>query len=649
MNYNIYNIIAVLLCILSVPAVSQTQKKIPDDKKTKIIARADSLLNKYERFASFTDDNVSISPDYTENFLKLFSNDSVYIFNDIDPLNEKPKNGINIGDYAQIVKEFFPSGLYIREFSDLKLAEKISEKQEDGSFLIVLGRKKSFEAVNTVGENLNRSYNLKVEIRCDKLLKNFSIVRIDEENVRVTKPVKEPAIVYKKLEYRIVDPENKPVPGAEVKLYLNGNLYAKKYSHIGNSSDKDALGKVTFDYLPNEGIIKIEVIEKTRQMSGYVSEQDIKKLNLTDKPIDVPIKKNVKSLKVSINEKRGKRDIPVPDAKCELKVGDVEYQPQITDVSGFTVFKDIPANLPATLTVFKNGYKEYTYDFPITNKTQQSVPVVLSPISSGRESFVGFSLTPMLNLFTVNNLSQNFSTDISLLNKPGFSFLLHYTYYPLILLEGKLKLGFSLGAGISSLGCGFKADSLSYAYNSTDMDGDNYLREITINGLEEKTSLLNIDVPVLVNLKYQISENLLNSLFFKVGPVFSYRIADNSRVENGFFTISGNYSTLYGIGIKDVEYLGFFSDRDFSGVESAINLKKNSISLSASLGAAFRMNDQLQASIGVNMVKGMSNLAENAEKYYLTSKPASYQSLLENSDLVKTTYFGIELGLNFKL
>ena len=94
-----FSLLIICLCFSAWMATGQSQKEM-----MKIInPKADSIINLYQKYGSFTKDMETLSESYIKEFQGLFTDYNVQLYNDLDPKQDPPYY-VPLDKYIQFVR-----------------------------------------------------------------------------------------------------------------------------------------------------------------------------------------------------------------------------------------------------------------------------------------------------------------------------------------------------------------------------------------------------------------------------------------------------------------------------------------------------------------------------------------------------------------
>lgn len=165
-----------ILSILSLTIVFGTgYSQTFTSKDIKAISQnADSLLNLYTTYSSFSKDAVTISEAYISGFKDLFAVPSTKIFNDLDPKDETPSS-IKLDTYIQYIKQWYTTGLGI----DIKVTDKSVPVMQNGKGSMEIKIEKNILGLYKEQTEYRKKIDLIIDIVFDQKLKTFKIEAID--------------------------------------------------------------------------------------------------------------------------------------------------------------------------------------------------------------------------------------------------------------------------------------------------------------------------------------------------------------------------------------------------------------------------------------------------------------------------------------
>ena len=265
--------------------------------------------------------------------------------------------------------------------------------------------------------------------------------------------------------------------------------------------------------------------------------------------------------------------------------------------------------------------------------TSTSAPLAQNVSVSSR----GFSLTIAPNYSSIHN-NELFSNN-ELNAKGGFGFNISLDFFSKINRNGMLKVG--VGIGYSQFISSISIESFSDSVETVDVDGQKYMRNITLDDYTEKFTVGLIDIPVFLEFGNQNIDKI--GFYGRFGIKFSFPISDNLTRE-GSLTTTGFYQDCP-VTLAKIPELRFYDSESVN--ISEINTNLNSIVLSAflSAGLSVPISNTLLVKFGVNINIGLSDIAEEEG----SGKYTENKSVILSYTPVTLRSFGGEIGLIYTL
>ncbi|PLX04736.1 MAG: hypothetical protein C0595_01980 [Marinilabiliales bacterium] len=222
-------------------------------------------------------------------------------------------------------------------------------------------------------------------------------------------------------------------------------------------------------------------------------------------------------------------------------------------------------------------------------------------------------------------------------------------------LESKSKFGLGYGInldymitenfGITS-GLTLMSYSTSYtlstfnqgAYRTVDIDGDEYDLLATGSNLANDVKLNYMEIPIGVVMKF-------GGFFTRIGAKYGIAGSSSSSFTDGTLTTSGYYPK-YSVTLYDIPEYGF-DTYDLSGEEGTVDHKSV---LNGFLQLGF--NAAISQKVGITFMafyETSFSAVHESSNANIAAGNGEYTSVLNLVDSPKSTAYGLEIGLRFKL
>jgi hypothetical protein len=180
--------IPILLLLFLVPMAGISQSLTAKENSI-IFKKADSIIDAYKVYSTFTKNMTSVSENYITGFIHLFRNDSALVFNDLTPKPAKPYY-YPVKVYTDKVKEWYPEGISVeilgRQFEPAK-------KHPDGFMVNVRFTKKFLGFSGKWADPVRHEMPLNMQLLFDKRLDKVSVLSIIHSGYPPVAKVIEPA------------------------------------------------------------------------------------------------------------------------------------------------------------------------------------------------------------------------------------------------------------------------------------------------------------------------------------------------------------------------------------------------------------------------------------------------------------------------
>ncbi len=305
--------------------------------------------------------------------------------------------------------------------------------------------------------------------------------------------------------------------------------------------------------------------------------------------------------------------------------------------------------------------------------------------------FIGFSISGGNNNFSVPfseaNLGYNkmIKGSKSVLNNTGLALNKQapFTQVQLDLdyfFGSKKKFGIATGLGFSSFNASFKMDSFRVNYSAVDTRGETYRRVVNVHAIDEDLKIKSLNIPIILQYKFGLGDkaNLCLGLGVNYHSVLSanvsstatadyeaiYNYANGSQVsqfDSSIVPSKGSWmitrSNIEAHGGKAGE-AAYFTQKRADGYDVAIDQslsKTEALSLGSSLGVILRLNANFQLSekLWLSTLLQFQNVsfANNSyiKNYKLTDEIGTYNSLMNNTNLLKAGSVSLGVGLKITI
>jgi len=186
---------------------------------------------------------------------------------------------------------------------------------------------------------------------------------------------------------------------------------------------------------------------------------------------------------------------------------------------------------------------------------------------------------------------------------------------------------------------------LNYNVPDTDIDGDNYSKEIATSEITEKTEASYFDIPIFL----EISNINIDKIGFygRIGIKVSFPVS-KTFTSSGLANYEGYYPQYY-VTLYDIEELGFTDSEIYQ--DTKMSLEAVNLSALISAGISFPLSNVFILKVGGNANFGlMETSSQKAADYDTTKYDGNYNKLLENPNAkTSTRSYGVEIGLIYNL
>ena len=229
----------------------------------------------------------------------------------------------------------------------------------------------------------------------------------------------------------------------------------------------------------------------------------------------------------------------------------------------------------------------------------------------------------------------------------GSNFGVDFVYY--YYAKGKLRASVSFGLAYSDYRA-FRNSSYERSLWTTDIDVDNVFLTEIVNDMFEIQSFRYLDIPIKFGFEYTLSENV--NVYMTFGA--SYGISLKGKYTNEATITRNGYYPITNALIFDVDVDGspyFYPTNKRMESEDVIAIKNN-ISFIAALGIKHKVNSKISIIAGLKYMHGVNDIMDENSTFIIKHDDAyhySLNSLASRGDQIKTSSFGLELGVQINI
>jgi hypothetical protein len=207
-------------------------------------------------------------------------------------------------------------------------------------------------------------------------------------------------------------------------------------------------------------------------------------------------------------------------------------------------------------------------------------------------------------------------------------------------------IGLSTGLGFSSFVSHLSLDTYVNSFDTTDSENVTYERRISGSNIKEIQKISYLNVPLQINVQIPFGKTI--GLFIQTGINFSFPLSKTYN-STGTFTYSGYYP-IYNVLLTDIPYEGFKSNVK-NNVNGELKLKSISSELISSAGFQLFLQKKVQVVLGVFYNKLLSDISgySSTSSFRLSSKENHIRSMMEGSNKVSASSFGLKISLRYFL
>ncbi|HRZ97443.1 MAG TPA: hypothetical protein P5084_07790 [Paludibacter sp.] len=214
-----------------------------------------------------------------------------------------------------------------------------------------------------------------------------------------------------------------------------------------------------------------------------------------------------------------------------------------------------------------------------------------------------------------------------------------------IVRSGRMYYFLNLGVGYEQNNIKFSGDysNEGHEYEAADSDGDNYLRRVELKGINENIDLKFLYLPVGFKMNYYLFNRL--SIESTIGAKIFY-LFDKSTTSSVAQANYKGYYDQYDQVLLDRYYdFGTFS---IPSQTKALELPVLNYGAFANIGANYKLNQRLFASLKVGYYYAVSNMANKKDNFVLSNTKDDYNSLIYAYNFIRKNNLTISFGLNYK-
>ncbi len=317
-------------------------------QQMRIATNVDSMLREYERYATFTENQKTVSQKYMTRFKDLFK-DKGFMYNDLVKDNPKPHEGIYPEIYANNVKDNYPEGLSVTITVTKKgtpvLKGKVYEMEVEAEKRIVGFPKDENQEV------LEETYPIKFYLQFSDDLSGFKFITVEHSTKNKDVRLKTPAPVIVATTLTVMCKTEKI---AEATITIDGETYTtgadgtckveglKDNSKITVSADNYNSVTILYNKVTNN---KLE-LTKTEIAQDNTTPED--KRNVTSGTFSITC--TVYDDKIN--------QTPSAGANVTITINGKPMPTKPTDKTGKVSFDKIPAKAIISVSVEKTDFRE---------------------------------------------------------------------------------------------------------------------------------------------------------------------------------------------------------------------------------------------------------------------------------------------------
>ncbi len=179
--------------------------------------------------------------------------------------------------------------------------------------------------------------------------------------------------------------------------------------------------------------------------------------------------------------------------------------------------------------------------------------------------------------------------------------------------KGKFKVGLFLGVGFATSKLTLTATDRNFDIDeSTDVDGDAYIRQVTVSNIEQSHKIQNIVVPLYFDFEYRFHSYV--SAFFRLGGKAYINMGSKSDGMSGSVTAAGLYPQYENLLITE-NYINGFGTYDLADAPFIDEPVYNAATFDAfgGIGIRGKIYGPLSVEIGLNYQYGIMNAMDSGD------------------------------------
>ena len=290
----------------------------------------------------------------------------------------------------------------------------------------------------------------------------------------------------------------------------------------------------------------------------------------------------------------------------------------------------------------------YQYVFTPHNDTLRYHTISVNTVKNAFGLEIGYTLP-----LEANRLIEPFNDNFDSTHLKSNTFHIGANYLRQIVAVGRHRLSLETGVTFEWQNRKFSTNNYNDQYNTSDISGDDYLRQIRLKGYYEKCSSVSLAIPVIVRYDYYVIPDL--SIYAAVG-------ARGTMVSNhpAIASFNGYYAGQYG-----EEYFNVLIDQDGYydfGTSVCNNLRENNqkkttdwhIDALARLGAQYFFTSDNRWSLDFSVGYRYRFYSKTTETpmpgaYHLSTQKEDFSSVCRNIWARPTQFLDFQLGVKYNL
>lgn len=433
----------------------------------------------------------------------------------------------------------------------------------------------------------------------------------------------------------------------------------KEYGDINRFPDKD---KGSIEVQAEKEVLGMTIDDDFFDKSFDITFLINFNLDLSNFKISGIRERKIENKSITLKVLNAKNGSTVKNVKINLYYNNELQQTRISDYQGNITFSDIPPKSLVTLAVSKDeDYvmekgKDWIIEDWINGLVGQR-QILLSRVKEWTKFSLEVFGTPSLTHIKSVNATTNYNLG-SFTNNSEFGYGLGVGASYAVFANKKIAISIGTGIGLDIYNSNIVFTN--YTQNKKELldpESDKYELNVTSNEISDELTLTYITVPLNINFRKNINNNIIDYVFINVGAEYGY-LAENSSNITGHGTFFGYYhkigNDVVNVDIHDVKDLNFLDDEPLTQ-KSEMTVSNMNLSAIASLGVSIKIvEDILNLDIALDVNYGIKNISDYTYQDYYFAKEGyspspNYESLVGSGSHLSTQSFGARIGFTYNI